>query len=51
MKRYQKSVPLIMKLLDNWELQHQNYKGSSNGKGPSAEELEQIEKFKKMGWI
>ena len=41
----------VMKLLDNWELQYQNYKGSSNGNGPSAEELEQIEKFKKMGWI
>lgn len=41
----------VMKLLDNWELQYQNYKGPSNGNGPSAEELEQIEKFKKMGWI
>lgn len=41
----------VMKLLENWELQYQNYKGSSNEVGPSAEELEQIEKFKKMGWI
>lgn len=41
----------VMKLLDNWELQYQNYKGSSKEEGPSAEELEQIEKFKKMGWI
>lgn len=41
----------IMKLLDNWELHYQNYKGSPKEGGPSAEELEQIEKFKKMGWI
>ena len=41
----------VMKLLDNWELQYHDYKGSSKEEGPSAEELEQIEKFKKMGWI
>lgn len=41
----------VMKLLENWELQYQDYKGSSKEEGPSAEELEQIEKFKKMGWI
>lgn len=41
----------IMKLLDEWDSQYQKSQGLSNEKGPSAEELEQIEKFKKMGWI
>lgn len=41
----------VMKLLDSWETQYKEYKGTSSDKGPSKEELEQIEKFKKMGWI
>jgi len=41
----------IMKLLDSWETQYKEYKGTTSDDGPSKEELEQIEKFKKMGWI
>jgi hypothetical protein len=41
----------VMKLLDSWETQYKEYKGTTFDDGPSKEELEQIEKFKKMGWI
>ena len=41
----------VMKLLDSWETQYKDYKETPSEEGPSKEELEQIEKFKKMGWI
>ena len=41
----------VMKLLDSWETQYKEYKVTSYDEGPSEEEREQIEKFKKMGWI
>ena len=40
----------ISKLLENWESQYENYYESGKA-GPTIEELEQIEKFKKMGWV
>ena len=40
----------ISKLLENWESQYENYYESGKV-GPTIEELEQIEKFKKMGWV
>lgn len=41
----------VMKLIDNWETQYANYKSDAGDDGPTKEELEQIQKFKKMGWI
>lgn len=41
----------VMKLLNAWETQYSNYKKSTEEGGPTPEELEQIEKFKKLGWV
>jgi hypothetical protein len=41
----------VMKLLENWESHYTNYQENSQSAGPSAEELEQIKKFKELGWI
>lgn len=41
----------VMKLIETWENQYADYKNDTDGDQPTPEELEQIKKFKKMGWV
>lgn len=41
----------VMKLIETWENQYADYKNDTDGDEPTPEELEQIKKFKKMGWV
>ncbi len=41
----------VARLLENWDTQYASYQSNQSSDSPSAEELEQIAKFKKMGWI
>ena len=41
----------ILALLQNWNAQYESYKDTSTEKVPTQEELEQIKKFKELGWI
>ena len=41
----------VAKLLESWESQYASYQSCQTSDGPTEDELEQIAKFKKMGWI
>ena len=41
----------MMKLLGIWETQYADYQGEKSVQGPTKEDLEKIEQYKKMGWI